>query len=153
MTQWLSEDEQVAWRRFLHATSLLTERLQNGLQRDFGLSDTDYEILAMLSEAPNRRLRMSELAKHVLVSRSRLTYRVDQLAERGLVRRESCPQDGRGMNATLTDDGMAMIEAAAPGHVEDVRRYLFDHIAPDQLHVFSDIFARVETAAEANEPS
>ena len=77
MTRWLSADEQVAWRHFLRATSLLTQRLDDGLERRDGLTGTDYEILVILSETPDHRLRMSDLADQVLVSRSRLTYRIE----------------------------------------------------------------------------
>lgn len=146
MTRWLDDDQQDAWRRFLHATSLFTDQLDAGLQGRSNLSMTDYEILVFLSEAPEHRLRMSELAARVLVSKSRLTYRVDRLVKQGFVDRATCPSDGRGTNAILTDAGMNALEAAAPGHVSDVRRYLIDQIKPEELETFRNIFARVEAA-------
>lgn len=146
MTRWLDDDQQDAWRRFLHASSLLTDQLDKGLSERSELSSTDYEILVFLSEAPGRRLRMSQLASEVLVSKSRLTYRVDRLAARGLVDRETCPNDARGTNAILTDKGFDELEAAAPGHVDDVRRYLIDQIEPDELETFRAVFTRVEAA-------
>lgn len=146
MTRWLDEDQQDAWRRFLHASSMLMDQVDAGLTERSGLSATDYEILVFLSEAPERRLRMSQLASEVLVSKSRLTYRVDRLVQRRLVNRELCDDDGRGMNAVLTDKGFAALEAAAPGHVEDVRRYLIDMIGPNDFEAFHRIFSKVEAA-------
>ncbi len=146
MTRWLDDDQQDAWRRFLHASSLLSDQLDKGLSDRSNLSSTDYEILVFLSEAPGRRLRMSQLASEVLVSKSRLTYRVDRLAARGLVDRENCPNDARGTNALLTDEGLRELEAAAPGHVDDVRHYLIDQIEPHELETFRAIFTRVEAA-------
>ncbi len=152
MTSWLTRDEQVAWRAFLHGTSRLFERLDGELQSRSGLASTDYEILVFLSEADDHRLRMSELADSVLVSRSRLTYRVDQLARRGLVVREACEEDARGMNARLTDEGFALLESAAPGHVDDVRRLLIDAIPPDRLAFFTELFQTIGAAAGAAQP-
>ncbi len=151
MTRWLDDDQQDAWRRFLHATSLLQHRLDARLAERSDLSGTDYEILVFLSEAPGRRLRMSQLAAEVLVSKSRLTYRVDRLAARGFIDRETCPNDGRGTNALLTDKGFAALEAAAPGHVDDVRQYLIDHIDPEDLDTFRRIFTEVEAALLADD--
>lgn len=146
MTRWLDENQQDAWRRFLHANSLLMEQVDAGLTERSGLTITDYEILVFLSEAPDRRLRMSQLASEVLVSKSRLTYRVDRLVQRGLVDRQLCDDDGRGMNAVLTSEGLVALERAAPGHVEDVRQYLIDMIDPDDFDAFHRIFTRVEAA-------
>ncbi len=153
MTKWLTRDEQVAWRAFLHGTSLLFERLDQELQSRSGLSSTDYEILVFLSESDDHRLRMSELADSVLVSRSRLTYRVDQLAKRGLVIREACEEDARGMNARLTAEGMALLESAAPGHVDDVRRLLIDAIPAERLSFFTELFQSIGAAASTTETS
>ncbi len=144
MTRWLTADEQVAWRHFLRSTVLLTQRLDEGLERRNDLTGTDYEILVILSETPDHRLRMSDLADQVLVSRSRLTYRIDQLVRRGFVERQTCESDGRGLHASLTDAGLAAIRAAAPGHVDDVRRHLIDHIDPSLLPAFTELFRRVE---------
>ncbi|MEZ5229520.1 MAG: MarR family transcriptional regulator [Acidimicrobiales bacterium] len=151
MTRWLDDEQQDAWRRFLHATSLLSERLDHGLSDRSDLSSTDYEILVHLSEAPERRLRMSQLASTVLVSKSRLTYRIDRLVAKGLIDRVDCPNDGRGTNALLTDEGFRQLEAAAPGHVDDVRRYLIDLIEPDEFEAFRNIFTRVEAALLADD--
>lgn len=131
--RWLSAEEQRTWRAFLTATRLLFEELDRELQHDAGMPHTYYEILVRLSEAPDRTLRMSELAEHSMSSRSRLSHAVDRLVEAGWVRRESCPTDRRGAFAVLTDEGFAVLAAAAPGHVEAVRRHLFDLLTPTRV--------------------
>lgn len=140
-TRWLDADEQRTWRAFLEASQLLVERLDRQLQREAGLSHADYELLARLSEAPGRRLRMSELASCTLFSRSRLSHAVARLERDGMVRRQSCPSDGRGTFAVLTPEGLDAVTRAAPAHVEEVRRQVFDHLSPAQvqeLHRISD---------------
>src|SRR5438874_6139586 len=92
-----------------------------------------YQVLAMLAEAPNRTLRMSDLARQTWSSRSRLSHAVDRLEEKGWVRRVTCPSDGRGAYAELTDQGFAVLQAAAPSHVASVRRYVFDQLQPEQV--------------------
>ncbi|HZD37644.1 MAG TPA: MarR family transcriptional regulator, partial [Actinomycetes bacterium] len=133
-TRWLDPDEQRAWRAFLGASQLLFERLERQLQRDAGLSHADYEILARLSQAGGQRLRMSELASCTLFSRSRLSHAVARLEREGMVRRQRCPSDGRGTFAVLTPRGRNVLTGAAPAHVEEVRRQVFDHLTPAQVH-------------------
>ena len=132
-TRWLTPDEQRTWRAFLGATQLLFDRLDRDLQRDAGMPHAYYEILVILSEAPGRTLRMSELADRTRSSRSRLSHAVARLEERGWVRRDDCPTDRRGSFAVLTDEGFGVLAAAAPGHVDTVRRALFDHLSPEQV--------------------
>jgi len=129
----LDPDEQRTWRAFLAATRGLMETLDRELQRDAGMPHAYYEILVRLSEAPERRLRMSELADVTGSSRSRLSHAVARLEDAGWVRREDCPTDRRGQIAHLTDAGFATLAAAAPGHVEGVRRHLFDALTPAQV--------------------
>ncbi len=139
--RWLDPDEQRAWRAFLEASQLLFERLDRQLQRQAGLSHADYEILVRLSEADGQRLRMSELASCTLFSRSRLSHAVARLERDGMVRRQSCPSDGRGTFAVLTAKGLHALASAAPAHVEEVRRQLFDHLSSaqvDELRRISD---------------
>ncbi len=143
MTEWLNEDEQVAWRHFLYGVHRLLEHLDHSLQEKHSIRLTDYEILVFLSEAPDRRLRMAEIADRVLVSRSRLTYRVDRLVEQRLVIRTEAPDDRRGLYAALTDTGMQLLSLAATTHVNDVRAYLLDHVAPEDLPAFSRVWASV----------
>ena len=142
-TRWLSEDEQCTWRAFLTAMRLLTDQLDRELQRDADIPHTYYEILVALSEAPGRRLRMNQLAEVCQSSRSRLSHAVNRLEEAGWVRREACPTDKRGALAVMTDKGFAAIEAAAPGHVEGVRRHVFDVLSADQIRQLGEISAAI----------
>lgn len=139
--QWLSSHEQEAWRLFLRFYRLFTDRLDEDL-RPHGFDEADYEIMALLSEAPDRQLRMSELAEIAVSPRSRLTYRITQLVQRGLVERIRCETDGRGSFAHLTDRGMEVVEQLAPFHVDGVRRYLFDQLEEGELTVFTSHFRR-----------
>jgi DNA-binding MarR family transcriptional regulator len=137
--RWLDADEQKAWRAWLYSSQLLQERLNAELQHDTGISHPYYEILVQLSETPGRMLRMSELADRCLSSRSRLSHAVSRLEERGWIRRQVCEEDARGQLAVLTDEGFAALEAAAPIHVESVRRHLFDQLSPTQVAAMRDI--------------
>ncbi|MEV6136487.1 MarR family transcriptional regulator [Nocardia sp. NPDC051990] len=118
--------------------------LNRQLQRDSDLTLAEYRILVLLSEAPARSLRMSELADGVLSSRSRLTHQIRRLEIQQMVRRNTCLEDGRGVLAELTEEGMRRLEAAAPGHVEAVRRNFIDLLNPEQLAVVGEVFARVD---------
>jgi DNA-binding MarR family transcriptional regulator len=132
-TRWLSPEEQHTWRAYLHAHRLLLDAVDAQLRRDSGMPHAYYEILVRLSETPGRALRMSVLAEGTRVSASRLSHAIARLEERGWVRREDCPTDKRGQIAVLTDEGFAVLAAAAPGHVEAVRRALFDALDPEQV--------------------
>jgi len=123
---WLTDEEQLAWRLLLRVTLTLVDRLDAELRTAHDLTLGDYEILAHLSGQDDRRLRMRDLADRALVSKSRLTHTVDRLERRGYVRRERCETDRRGISAALTDAGHAALTAAAPTHVEGVRRLLLD---------------------------
>ena len=138
-TRWLSACEQEIWRAFMTAVDGLTEQFARQLQRDAGMPYTYYEILVALSEAPERTLRMSDLAGARGSSRSRLSHAVARLEEVGWVRRRTCPTDKRGSFAMLTDKGFAALEAAAPGHVTEVREKLFDVLSPEQVEQLGDI--------------
>jgi DNA-binding MarR family transcriptional regulator len=137
--RWLQPDEQRTWRAFLAASHQLWDQLDRELQHEAGLPMAYYQVLAMLSEAPNRTLRMSDLAEQTWSSRSRLSHAVDRLEERGWVRRISCPSDRRGALAELTEEGQAVLDAAAPSHVESVRRHLFDQLEPTQIAALGEI--------------
>src|SRR3954469_2112015 len=132
-TRWLDPEEQKVWRAWLYSSSLLHDLLDRELTHETGISHAYYEILVALSEAPQRSMRMSELADRCLSSRSRLSHAVSRLEERGWVRRQVCESDGRGQLAVLTDEGFAALEAAAPVHVESVRTHLFDQLTPQQV--------------------
>jgi len=133
MTEWLTTEQQQTWRAYLAATTLLAEKLSRELQAAHGLTMADYEILVRLSEAPDRRLRMSQLASHTLSSRSRLSHQVDRLEKAGLVERQACEDDRRGANAVLTEQGWTLLVAAAPDHVEGVRRHFVDLLTDEQF--------------------
>ena len=138
-TRWLDDDEQRTWRAFLTAQRLLFDRLERQLQRDAGLPHAYYEILVRLSEAPDRTLRMSQLADSSLSSRSRLSHAVARLEAAGWVRRRACAEDRRGAFAELTPQGMAKLEEAAPGHVDAVRADLFDALDRNHQHALREI--------------
>lgn len=138
-TRWLDEREQEIWRAFVTAVEGLTEHFDRQLQRDSSMPYTYYEILVALSEAPGRTLRMSELAGARGSSRSRLSHAVARLEEVGWVVRHTCATDKRGAFATLTDEGFAALEAAAPGHVTAVREKLFDVLTPEQVAALGEI--------------
>lgn len=139
VTRWLDEHEQEIWRAFVTATQGLSDHFDRQLQRDSAMPYTYYEILVALSEAPDRTLRMSELAGARGSSRSRLSHAVARLEEVGWVRRRTCPTDKRGSYAVLTDAGFAALEAAAPGHVTAVRERIFDQLAPEQVAQLGEI--------------
>ena len=130
--RWLTAEEQDAWRAFLATSKLLFRQLDRDLQ-PFGLSINDYEILVVLSESPDHRLRMTDLADATAQSRSGLSHQITRMEAAGLVRRDSCPGDKRGLFAVLTDTGMATIERVAPYHVESVRQHFIDRLTPAQL--------------------
>ncbi|MFN3219425.1 MAG: MarR family winged helix-turn-helix transcriptional regulator [Acidimicrobiales bacterium] len=146
---WLDADEQQAWRAYLEATTRVTDRLNDDLKRAFGLTLEDYEVLVFLSEAPDRRMRMADLAGALLASRSRLTYRIDRLETAGLVARRPCPSDGRAIWAELTELGYQRLVEAAPLHVRGVRAALSDHFTRDEWLRFGSIL-RTVADAEAN---
>jgi DNA-binding MarR family transcriptional regulator len=150
MTRWLTQEQQRAWRAFLSATQLLNAQLDRELQRDSGIPHAYYEILVRLSEAPDRVLRMSDLAQAAESSRSRLSHAVARLEEAGWVRRESCPTDRRGSFARLTDEGYAALEAAAPAHVESVRRHLMDRLTAEQVRQLLQISEAVLAGLRAD---
>lgn len=133
MTKWLSLEEQKSWRAWISATRLLNQKLSEDLEEKHGLTLGDYEILAWLSEAPEQRMRMSELAKYSLVSKSRLTHQIARLEEAGWVTRKACANDGRGLFAALTKRGYKKLVKAAPDHVSSVRKNLVDVLSAAEL--------------------
>jgi DNA-binding MarR family transcriptional regulator len=143
--RWLSADEMRAWRGYIVGSALLEYRLNKELQDEHGIALADYEILARLSEATDRRMRMTQLAVDVASSKSRVSHQVARLESAQLVRREECPDDGRGVLAILTDRGHGLLRNAAPTHLRGVRQHLVDQLSPEQQSVLRDIF---ETVAE-----
>jgi DNA-binding MarR family transcriptional regulator len=148
-TRWLTAAQQRAWRAYLESTKTLLDELDRRLQRDADLPHAYYEVLVRLSEAPERSLRMSELAQQTLSSRSRLSHAVARLEERGWVVRADCATDRRGQVATLTDAGFAVLDAAAPGHVEAVRTLMIDALTDEQLTQLTEIGETISARVEA----
>jgi DNA-binding MarR family transcriptional regulator len=138
-TRWLEPDELETWLSYVAATTLLEGALDRQLQRDSGMPHAYYQILAMLSEVPDRSLRMSELAAITQSSQSRLSHAVARLERNGWIRRKPCPEDRRSTFAQLTEEGFAVLAAAAPGHVCTVRRHLFDRLTPEQVGQLREI--------------
>jgi DNA-binding MarR family transcriptional regulator len=147
-TRWLTTGEQQAWRGFLTACNTLFGAIDAQLQHNSGLPHGYYEILVRLSEAPGRALRMSQLAEASTSSKSRLSHAVARLEDRGWVRRVSCPTDRRGQIAELTDAGFAVLAAAAPGHVKQVRRSLLDPLTAEQVEQLRQISTAITAAGD-----
>jgi DNA-binding MarR family transcriptional regulator len=143
---WLSDEQQAAWRPVVALLLRLPAALDAELQRDAGINHFDYLVLSGLSEAPDRTLRMSELAAMANSSLSRLSHVVSRLEARGWVRRESCPGDGRFINAVLTEEGWQKVVATAPGHVTAVRDLLVDTLTKEEFAQFGVIAAKVLAA-------
>lgn len=135
----LAPDRQDAWRAFLSVANLALDQIDQALQKQSDMTLTDYEILLALAEAEDRRLRMSQLADRVLVSRSRLTYRVDRLTGVGFVTREECEDDRRGLWAILTDKGDTALDEATPGHHAEIRRLLFTSLDDGDVTFFQSV--------------
>ena len=149
----LSLVELDAWRSFLRAHSRVTRVLDAELSAECDLPLGSYEVLIHLNEAPDKRLRMTDLADRVLLSRSGLTRLVDRMEREGLIRRETCPSDLRGTNAVLTREGLARLKAAAPIHLRGVREHLVDLLTPDELATMAEAFGRIVGPLPGNEPA
>lgn len=143
MTRWLSDDELQAWVRLIALVELLPGQLEQQLRRDSGLTHFEYYVMAMLSEAPERRLRMTTLAARANATLSRLSHVVSRLEARGLVERAPCAEDGRATNAVLTPAGWDVVVGAAPGHVENVRRLVMDALSEQQVGQLREIAGAV----------
>ena len=136
--RWLDDTEQAVWRQYLSVMRLLPDMLSASLVRSHDLTLIDYEVLARLSEAPLRRMRMTELAEGALLSKSRLSHQISRMERDGLVRREPCETDGRGFFAVLTDAGWEKLLGAVPQHVADVRKKFVEPLDREQLVALGD---------------
>ncbi|MBY8871518.1 MarR family transcriptional regulator [Micromonospora sp. PLK6-60] len=141
--RWLDEREDRAWRGYRRMRRLLDLELGRELMQDAGLSEPDYDVLSDLSETPEQRLRLSELADRMLWSRSRLSHHISRMQQRGLVTRLECATDGRGSIVALTPAGRRAVETAAPGHVAAVRRHLIDLLTPAEIEALGALSQRV----------
>jgi DNA-binding MarR family transcriptional regulator len=148
--RWLTEAELDSWLSVVRLITWLPWSIDQQLRRDSDLAIVEYQVLAMLSQSPERTLRMSSLAEVTNSSLSRLSHLVKRLEERGLVRREPDPADGRFTNAILTDQGFRTLAAAAPGHVAHVRSLVIDVLSPEQLRrlglAADRIMSRIDTS-------
>ena len=143
--RWLSDDELAAWIRLVGVVELLPGVLDSQLRKDAGLSHFEYYVLAMLSESPQRTLRMTALAARTNATLPRLSHVVRRLEERGLVERSACPQDARATNARLTDEGWKTLRSTAPGHVATVREHVIDALTPEQIDQLGEIAEAILT--------
>ena len=142
-TPWLSQEQQRNWRSFIGGITVLMDHLDRDLRTQHDLSLGEYEILVRLSEAPNRSIRMAELAAAVAHSRSRVTHTISRLERDGIVRRDTCSDDGRGVSAVLTDHGFSVLEKAAHTHVRGVHDYLIVNAPDEEFEVVGRVMQRV----------
>lgn len=151
---WLTEKQQRTWRRWLRLNAELPAALNRQLQADSELSLSDFDVLVHLTDTPEGRVRVLDLARALDWERTRLSHHIKRMAGRGLVRREECPDDGRGAFVVLTPVGRTAIEQAAPGHVRSVRSLLFDNITDDELDVLGRVVGKaLDALGEGAEPT
>jgi DNA-binding MarR family transcriptional regulator len=146
MAEPLTATQQACWRTFVESSWALHTHLEDDLRATTDLSMADYHVLVALSEAPGHRTRMGELAGRLVFSPSRLTYQIGSMVKRGLVRKQNCPDDGRGQEAVLTEEGKARLVKAAPLHLATVRDSFIDHLDDEELAVIARVFAKIRKA-------
>jgi DNA-binding MarR family transcriptional regulator len=151
--RWLNDEEQCLWRRWLRLNAQLNATLQREMQDESGLSSPDFEVLVNLTDSPEGRVRVSDLACQMVWERSRLSHHVTRMERRGLVRRAGCAEDGRGAFIEITAEGRTAIEQAAPGHVETVRRLMFDVLSEDDTVQLERLVAKLLAGLDAVEGS
>jgi DNA-binding MarR family transcriptional regulator len=141
--RWLTAEEQHAWRSFIRLHDRLRGRLSRLLQAESNVSSADFGVLVELTDVPDGRRRFLDLANALEWEKSRMSHHIARMVKRGLVVRDECPEDGRGAFVVITEAGRAMIEAAAPRHVEAVRELFLDHVTPAELRMLAQISERV----------
>ena len=149
--KWLTAAELDSWLSLVRLMTWLPWSIDQQLQRDSNLRRVEYQVLGMLSQSPERRMRMSSLAEVTNASLSRLSHLVKRLEERGLVRRQPDPADGRFTNAILTDHGFQALAAAVPGHVTHVRSLVIDVLSPEQLRRLGQVADRIMSRIDTSE--
>jgi DNA-binding MarR family transcriptional regulator len=150
-TRWLSGEEEAAWRRYRRMRTLLDLAISRDLRRDSGLSEADYDVLSTLSESADGSWRARDLATRLLWSTSRLAHQVGRMEQRGLVARSGTDTDGRGAVVALTSNGRAVLEAAAPPHVDSVRSNLIDLLTPSEIKTLHRIAGKVVDHLQADD--
>jgi DNA-binding MarR family transcriptional regulator len=141
--RWLDERQQHAWQGYIHLNQDLFALLEKELARESGLSGADYKVLHPLSEAPDGLVRARDLCSEIGWDRSRLSHHLSRMEQRGLVVREECTEDARGLMVRLTKAGRRAIEEAAPAHAETVQRYFFDQLSKDEIDTMATVFDRL----------
>jgi DNA-binding MarR family transcriptional regulator len=144
----LNEDEELVWRNLMRLVFTLRPLLDEDLQRACGLTSTEYSVLMHLSEAPERQLRMSDLAERTNLSPSRISRVIDTMTRDGLVERRPGSNDARNTFAALTRTGLTTLRRAWPHHLRSVRRRAFDHLSPDEVEFLGPILARLAAAGD-----
>ncbi|MDJ1134943.1 MarR family winged helix-turn-helix transcriptional regulator [Streptomyces iconiensis] len=144
---WLNDDEQHMWRQWMGLDAELLATLNREMQADAGLSNPDYQVLVVLTDSEEGRIRVSDLAASLQWERSRVSHHVARMEKRDLVTRLGCPDDGRGAFVRISETGRAAIERAAPGHVRAVRRLVFDALTADEVAQLGEIFQRLRSRA------
>ena len=143
MAEPLDDAQQTCWRAFIESSWALHTRLEDELRAATGMSMSDYHVMVALSEAPEHRVRMGELAGRLVFSPSRLTYQISTMAKRGLVARQPCAEDGRGQEAVLTAAGWAALREAAPAHLATVRACFIDDLDDAEIATLTRVFERL----------
>ena len=151
--RWLDEDEFRAWLGYRRMRRVLDLEINRDMALHSGLSEPDYDVLSNLSSAPGHRLRMSDLGRELLWSKSRLSHHITRMEKRGQVRREGVDDDARGARVVLTDEGARVIEAAAPSHVESVRRHFIDLLTDEEIRALGVITGKVLDHLDRCEPA
>ncbi|MEV7865599.1 MarR family winged helix-turn-helix transcriptional regulator [Streptomyces sp. NPDC088124] len=150
--RWLTPEEQLAWRSFVRMHERLMGRLSRLLQTESNVSRADYAVLVELTDVPDGRRRFLDIARALEWEKSRMSHHIARMMKRGLVVREECAEDGRGAFVVITDEGRAMIEAAAPRHVEAVRELFLDNVTPSELRLLTRISERVVEKLDEGQP-
>jgi DNA-binding MarR family transcriptional regulator len=141
--RWLDDREAGAWRAYRRMRLMLDLQINRDLARDSGLSEPDYDVLSYLSESPDRRARLTEMAERLHWSKSRLSHHLARMQQRGLVDRHECLNDARGSFVVLAADGLRAIQAAAPQHVASVRAHMIDLMTPEELEALTAFGNRI----------
>jgi DNA-binding MarR family transcriptional regulator len=151
--RWLNAEEMRAWRAYVVGKELLDAQLNRDLQEEHQLALADYEVLVRLSEAPEGQVRMSTLAAQVASSKSRISHQVGRMEKAGLVRRQECPGDRRGVFAVLTNRGQEVLLSAAPTHARGVRDNLIDLISEQEKLIIAEVFERLMSHLRGQQPT
>lgn len=149
--RWLSEDEQQFWRLIVAASRKVSRSIDETLQEGYALSSSEYSVLVALSEVPGNALRLRDLCASLDWDRSRASHQVTRMEKRGLVEKHRSPGDARGVLVSLSDLGLEQLRAAAPDHVESVRRAVFDHLSSDQIETLVEALAALVDAPAATD--